>query len=70
MRADTYQILREAWGSPMWAKFIAYPIVFAGIAMFVAMTAWSLRILERGDGGRRPGPRGQRSRRLRMEGAR
>lgn len=70
MRGDTYQILREAWGSPTWAKFIAYPIVFGAIGLFLAMTAWSLRAVEDG-GGRRRGRRSRaRPSTLRAEGAR
>ena len=71
MRGDTYQILREAWGSPTWAKFIAYPLVVAGLTLFLGLTAWSLRVLERGDGAGPPRRRRRtRAGWLRAQGAR
>jgi hypothetical protein len=51
--SDTFQLQREARGGAAWVKVIAYSVLAAFVALWLALTAASLRALERA----RPGQR-------------
>ena len=48
MMSDTYQLQREATGGPGWLTTLAYLVLLSIVALWLAVTAWSLRTLERG----------------------
>jgi hypothetical protein len=58
LTSDTFQLQREARGGPRWLTTLAYALLAAIVAGWVALTGWSLRQGEprpAGDARRVPG---------------
>jgi hypothetical protein len=52
LRADTYLLQREATGGPGWLQAVAYAVLVAIVAVWLALVAWALGLAEPRGAGR------------------
>jgi len=52
LRADTYLLQREATGGPGWLQAVAYAVLAAIVAVWLALVAWALGLAEPRGAGR------------------